>query len=514
MRSSTAAPYDRPWAVAGKFYPASSAQLQAQVDGMLDAAPNVVLDGALEGVVTPHAGYVYSGAVAAAALKHIRGRRVDTVVLVGPSHYFSFDGVAVHARGSFRTPLGAVPVDEGMCADLIAASPHIDDMPDAHAPEHGLEVQLPFLQRLLTDFRIVPIVMSDFSEANCSLLADALTRATEGRDALVLTTTDLAHYPGYEDAKKSDAAMVEAMETFDPGEVRARSDAYLASNIRNLRTTMCGLGPVVAGMRHARQTGATGLRGLLYANSGDVEGASLDQVVGYVAAAFVDENRPEQIHPTIGSDAAKRARPVSVPMSAPDASVPEQAQRAMLRLARDAMTRHLTGANPPRLDAYGFSDEVMARLAERRGVFVTLKGGGSLRGCIGLVVTDERLADTIPRMAVAAATEDPRFPKVTSEEAPLLEIEVSVLTRPRRLTDLESIEVGRHGLIVRQGSKQGLLLPQVAEEQAWNRRQFLAYTCLKAGLDPRAFEDPATTIETFTAHAFSEADFEGRGSEE
>ena len=511
MRSSaTSAPYDRPWAVAGTFYPASAAQLQTQVDRMLDDAPDVPLTGALAGVVTPHAGYVYSGGVAAAALKHLRGRSYDTVVLVGPSHHFSFDGVAVHGRGTFRTPLGSVPVDEDMCAALIAASPHIDDNTDIHAPEHGLEVQLPFLQRLLTDFRIAPIVMADFSDANCSLLADALTRAVEGRNALVLTTTDLAHYPGYEDATASDTAMVEAMESFDPDEVRARSDAYLSRSIRNLRTAMCGLGPVVSGIRHAQQTGATGLQSLMYANSGDVEGGQRDQVVGYVAAAFVDAGREE----TVELGAAERSRPAPVQPLAQDGDVPANAQRAMLHVARDAMTRHIHGRDAASIEAYSFTDDLVAHFADRRGVFVTLKGGGSLRGCIGVIVTSERLSETIPRMAIAAATEDPRFPTVTAEEAPLLEVEISVLTRPRRVTDLETIEVGRRGLIVRQGQKQGLLLPQVATEQAWNRRQFLAYTCLKAGLDPRAFEDPATTIETFTAHAFSEADFEERGSDE
>ncbi len=511
MRSRTAsAPYDRPWAVAGKFYPASAAQLERQVDGFLDAAPDVTLTGALAGVVTPHAGYAYSGAVAAAALKALRGRHYDTVVLVGPSHYFGFDGIAVHGRGSFRTPLGAVPVDGEMCAALIGASAHIEDMPDAHAPEHDLEVQLPFLQRLLTDFRIAPVLMSDFSDANCALLADALTQAVEGRNALVLTTTDLAHYPGYEDARLSDLAMVEAMESFDPDEVRARSDAYLSSSIRNLQTAMCGLGPVVAGMTHARDTGATGLQRLLYANSGDVAGGHRDQVVGYVAAAFVDGAREDDTP----ARADVQTRPVSVEPTPRDGDVSEAAQRAMLHIARDAMMRHIEGRDAAELDDYRLPGDVLATLRERRGVFVTLTGGGSLRGCIGLIVSNEPLSESIPRMAAAAATEDPRFPAVTTEEAPLLEVEVSVLTRPRRVTDLETIEVGTHGLIVRQGAKQGLLLPQVATEQAWNRRQFLAYTCLKAGLDLRAFEEPATTVETFTAHAFSEADFDERGSDE
>ncbi len=501
MRSRTAsAPYDRPWAVAGKFYPASAVQLERQVDSFLDAAPDVTLTGALEGVVTPHAGYAYSGAVAAAALKALRGRQYDTVVLVGPSHYFSFDGVAVHARGSFRTPLGAVPVDEEMCAALIGSSPHIEDMPDAHAPEHGLEVQLPFLQRLLTDFRIAPIVMSDFSEGACALLADALTSAVEGRNALVLTTTDLAHYPGYEDARLSDLAMVEAMESFDPDEVRARSDAYLSRSIRNLQTAMCGLGPVVAGMKHARDTGATGLQRLQYANSGDVVGGQRDQVVGYVAAAFVDSYREDDTP----AQTDMEAQPVSVTSTPRDGNVSEETQRAILHVARDAMMRHIHGREPAAIVDYGFTDDVLAALRERRGVFVTLTGGGSLRGCIGLIIANEPLSDSIPRMAVAAATEDPRFPNVTAEEAPLLEIEVSVLTRPKRITDLETVEVGTHGLIVRQGAKQGLLLPQVATDHGWDRETFLSHTCIKAGLPTSAWREPDTVIEAFSAEVFGE----------
>jgi hypothetical protein len=401
-------------------------------------------------------------------------------------------------------------VDEEMCADLLGMSRHMHDAPAVHASEHSLEVQLPFLQRLLSDFRIVPLAMSDFSQANCELLADLLTRSVEGRNALVVTTTDLAHYPDYDDARSSDMAMIEAMESFDPTEVRARSDAYLSRNIRQLDTTMCGLGPVIAGMLHARQTGATGLQRLLYRNSGDAVAAEKDKVVGYAAAAFVDRNREDVVEPGIDIP----SRPASVVAPPREGDVSEDAQRALLHVARDAIMRHIEGRDPAALTEYGFSGEVLTVLQGRRGVFVTLTGGGSLRGCIGLIVSDEPLSSSIPRMAVAAATEDPRFPVVTTEEVPLLEVEVSVLTRPKRITDLETIEVGTHGLIVRQGAKQGLLLPQVATEQAWNRRQFLAYTCLKAGLDPRAFEEPATTIETFTAHAFSESDFDERGSDE
>ncbi|GIX05715.1 MAG: TIGR00296 family protein [Candidatus Poribacteria bacterium] len=186
----------------------------------------------------------------------------------------------------------------------------------------------------------------------------------------------------------------------------------------------------------------------------------------------------------------------------------ETAQKALLRLARETIEAFLNGRPLPRIEDYALPPEVVQRLkTERRGAFVTLKGGGALRGCIGRILDDLPLAEVVQRMAIAAATEDPRFPRVLPEELPLLEIEISVLTPPRRVKDLSEIQVGRHGLIVRRGWNSGLLLPQVPVEQGWNRDQFLAYTCLKAGLPPGAWRDPNTVIEAFEAQVFSEADF-------
>ncbi len=285
--------YDRPPAVAGTFYSASASTLAREVDHMLGQGSDAPLTGDLRGIVTPHAGFVYSGAVAATAIRRLRGRHYDTVILLGPSHYFRFDGVAVHGSGSFSTPLGTVPVDADCAADLINADVAIQDRPDIHAPEHDLEVQLPFLQKTLSDFAIVPVVMYDFSEQNCARLADALTRTMEGRNVLLLVTTDLAHYPRYEDAVASDTAMIGAIESFEPSEVRARSDAYMERSIRNLQVTMCGLGPVVTGMEVASRIGSTGFDTLQYANSGDVATGGRAQVVGYVGGAFVSEAEEE-----------------------------------------------------------------------------------------------------------------------------------------------------------------------------------------------------------------------------
>ncbi|GIX05714.1 MAG: MEMO1 family protein [Candidatus Poribacteria bacterium] len=290
MRS---APYDRPPAVAGQFYPDDPEQLRRMVDRFLSAVPEQPLQGAMEGIIVPHAGYIYSGPVAAHAFARLKGKQYDSVVMLGPSHYYRFPGAAVHGRGSFRTPLGSVPVDEELAAELIAFDPQtFHDNPAVHVPEHDLEVQLPFLQRILPPFRIVPILQSDFSEENCRRIADGLTRVLEGKNALLLVTTDLAHYPAYQDAVRSDQAMIEAIVSFDPQEVRRREAEFLAQAIPNLHVTMCGTGPVISGIYTAKNLGADGFQPLKYANSGDVPGGSKYQVVGYVSGAFYDTHAP------------------------------------------------------------------------------------------------------------------------------------------------------------------------------------------------------------------------------
>jgi len=194
------------------------------------------------------------------------------------------------------------------------------------------------------------------------------------------------------------------------------------------------------------------------------------------------------------------------PGTTPPSSLDEETQRILLRFARDAITRHVRREPPMTFEQLGAPPHVAETLSELRGAFVTLTGGGALRGCIGHIIGDKPLIELIPEMAVAAATQDPRFPAVTDDEIDLLELEISVLTPPAPVADLETIEVGRHGLIVRQGRKTGLLLPQVPVDQGWNRRQFITYTCMKAGLAPDAWRDPETQFESFEAHVFSEAE--------
>jgi len=266
-------------AVAGTWYPGSAAALAAAVDRHLaDAARDVAVECAdLVGLVAPHAGLMYSGPVAAYAYRLLRDRAFDVAVLVGPSHFVGFDGVSIHPSGGFETPLGVARIDEECAAALMRATPIVREHPAAHAREHSLEMQLPFLQRLAPDAKIVPLVMGFQTAETARALGDALATATARKKALLVASTDLSHYHDAATASRLDAVVIDHVSRFDVDGLQATLDARPEH--------ACGGGPLVAVMRAARQVGARDAVVLQYADSGDVSGDKT-AVVGYLAAAF------------------------------------------------------------------------------------------------------------------------------------------------------------------------------------------------------------------------------------
>jgi len=264
-------------AVAGSWYPGDARAIAAEVEGYLRAVPASPPPGGLVALVSPHAGLRYSGPVAAHGYALLRGRSDLTVVLVGPSHRVAFEGSAVFARGGFQTPLGTAPVDEAIARDL-AGHPGVSEMPEPHRDEHSLEMQLPFLQHLVPQLRVVPVLMGDQSRADVDRLAEALARALAGRDALLVASTDLSHYHPAPVANALDARVVGDLERFDPEALMDRLESEPGH--------ACGGGPMVAVMRAARALGADRATVLRYADSGDVEEGDKARVVGYVSAAL------------------------------------------------------------------------------------------------------------------------------------------------------------------------------------------------------------------------------------
>jgi AmmeMemoRadiSam system protein B len=262
-------------AVAGSWYPGAAAALEAAVDRHLQAATRDVA-GDLVALIAPHAGLTYSGPVAAHAYRLLRGRTFDVAVLVGPSHFVAFDGVSV-STDDFETPLGAAVVDVPCAEALLGYGAIIRTHPAAHAREHSLEMQLPFLKRLARDVPIVPLVMGHQTAGTAEVLGDALAAVLRGRRALVIASTDLSHYYDAATAASLDRVVIDCVERFDPGGLQRALDAR--------PDHACGGGPTVAVMRAARALGAEDAVVLQYADSGDVSGDK-SAVVGYLAAAF------------------------------------------------------------------------------------------------------------------------------------------------------------------------------------------------------------------------------------
>ena len=263
-------------AVAGSWYPGTASALTTAVDGHL-AATRRDLAGDLVALVAPHAGLMYSGPVAAHAYRLLRDRTFDVAVLVGPSHFVGFDGVSIVAAGGFETPLGVSPIDAACAQSLRDASSIIREHPAAHAREHSLEMQLPFVQRLAPTLPIVPLVMGHQTAKTAHALGNALVKALEGRRALLVASTDLSHYHDAATARALDTVVIECVSRLDADGLQHALDLQPGH--------ACGGGPTVAVMRAAQQLGARDALVLDYADSGDVSGDK-SAVVGYLAAAM------------------------------------------------------------------------------------------------------------------------------------------------------------------------------------------------------------------------------------
>lgn len=272
----TPQPVRRAAVVAGTWYPGQAARLAANVRGFCSCVTTTV-GGDIVGLMAPHAGLAYSGPVAAHAYSQLAGRTYDVIVLVGPSHHVGFEGVSIVPRGAFETPLGDVPISDADADAIMAATPVVRDLPAAHAREHSIEMQLPFLQCMLPGVPIVPLVMGHQSRATIAALADGLVAALAARRPLLVASSDLSHYQSSRRAAQLDHVIVDAVERFDPESVE-RALARFPEHA-------CGGGPVVSVMRAARSLGAGDARVLCYADSGAVSGDS-SAVVGYLAAVF------------------------------------------------------------------------------------------------------------------------------------------------------------------------------------------------------------------------------------
>ncbi len=465
-------------AAQGTFYPEDAAELARMVDGFL-TAPALIPPpvGRVRAVIAPHAGYVYSGALAGQALRLVPA---DTkrVIILAPSHHVGFDGTSLPAYQLFHNALGNIPLDAA-CAVLRTQDPRLfHNLPEAHAEEHSLEVMLPFLQRRLKRFTLIPIVVSQRFDAGA--IAKALAPLLKDPATALVVSSDLSHYHPYAEANRLDRACL------------ARILAVDADGLQNQE--LCGQAPVTCLLALAKLKGWTPVL-VGSTNSGDTAG-DRSRVVGYGAVAFTE---------TAAASAAPDKTPKAAATMAaePPLLTPAQ-QQALLTLARDTITAKLAGRPLPELPVDG------PLFRKKLGCFVTLHLDGDLRGCIGNIFPAYPLAKGIQENALNAAFEDPRFPPVSARELPHCQIEISVLTQPAPLPYssaadlLAKLKPNVHGVVLQQGYNQSTFLPQVWE-QLPGKEEFLEHLCRKGGMAADAWRDPQhMTVETYEAFVFGE----------
>ena len=471
----TTQPLVRLPAVAGAFYPGDPVTLSKVIDGYLAEATRLEPEPSI--LIAPHAGYVYSGGVAAHSFKQAQGRDYVRVIILGFNHSasYGFDGAAIWTEGAWRTPLGDVAIDVDFAQQLLKTSTVFSADRSIHLDEHSLEVEVPFIQRVLPGVPIVPISIGRPTLENARAIADALTIGlADHPKSLVVVSTDLSHYPRYRDANRVDASSLQAVMSLDTLALEAWDEEAMSKRTPNLHTTMCGKGPVLVAMMLAANLGAQQVNLIKYANSGDVPEGEQGRVVGYAAVEFV-----------------KGAPPA---LSVED-------KTSLLKLARHTLNEYLTNRVTPKFEPTSTAMQLP------RATFVTLRHARThdLRGCRGEVFARSPLWESVQQVSILSATDDPRFPPMKVAELADMHIEISVLTPLRLAKSPDEVIAGKHGVMIRKGGRGGLFLPQVAQEQGWDHDEYLSTLCwMKAGLPADAWRKPDVELYVFEAEIFEE----------
>jgi hypothetical protein len=466
--------------VAGMFYPADPIELSKQLAEFYACSEKKGLPGRIQAIIAPHAGYIYSGQIAADAYKQIEGEQYDSVIVIAPFHGF-FKGVSVYSGDAYETPLGEIRIDRALSDKMSQKHPAVYASTVGHTGsggrgEHSLEVQLPFIQIALGKFKLVAMMMGDQEESTIRATAEVIAATTRDKNILLVASTDLSHFHSDQQARRLDKAFEDALIQYDTN----RIIGVIASE----KTEACGYGPVAAVVEATRRLGGEKIEIISYDTSARATG-DFNEVVGYLSAVVMT-----------AKTLSKSSKTTRVTKAARKTGYSKDEKQFLLKLAQDVVKSKTCG------EEFVMPQIPSARLEEKRGVFVTINKRGYLRGCIGLIQARLTLIEGVAEMASAAAFEDPRFPQVTEDELPDLEYEISILTPLVKVNDLNDITVGRDGLMIKLDLHSGLLLPQVATEYNWDSMTFIEQTCLKAGLPKNSYKDPRAQIYKFTVEKF------------
>lgn len=466
--------------VAGRFYSSSPGRLHEEINSLFHGITPLPMAAKPLALVVPHAGYVFSGFTAAKAYIQLDSyESFNTVFLVGASHYVSFECASVFVGSYFKTPLGLVSVDEETSLSLLDSSPLFCRCNEAHNQEHGLEVQLPFLQlRLHKPFRVVAILIGSKRPDFCKDLAQLLKPYFNSENLFVISS-DLSHYPRYADALVSDRLTCRSIESNKPELFLSAMDENSRRGYEGQVTSACGWTALLTLLYITSDHPSVQYTHLHYTNSGENEmHGDKSRVVGYCAFAV-------SLAEGTSANTAKTE----------DASWPDQTSRKnLLQIARMTLENLIRSGKTFSIPA----EWITGDLQVQAGLFVSLYKSGSLRGCVGRFESGEPLYKLARSITISAATADRRFEPVTVEELGEIHIELSILTPLKKISQPGDFTPGKQGIYIRKGNRSGTYLPQVAVKTGWNREELLGHCARdKAGIGWEGWKE----AELFTYEA-------------
>lgn len=468
---------DRKPAVSGQFYKSDKDSLKKELDFLFTKATAKQIEN-LRAIISPHAGYIFSGQVAASSFNQIdTSREYKNIFIIGTSHHTYLKGASIYNKGNYITPFGEVKVNIELANQLINNYSVFEYNQIAHKNEHSNEVQLPFLQyKLNYDFMIVPIIIGTNSTDTIKKISEAL-KPYFVEENLFVISTDFSHYPDYDDACKIDSITANSITANSSTQFINTIEKNKKKKIRNLSTSICGWSATLSLIYLTEKEQNIKYKIIEYQNSGDALLGDKDRVVGYYSIAAY-ANKEENF------------------------ALSDEEKKFLLRIARLSIEKYLENGEEIEID----TNQLTQNLKTKCGAFVSLHKSKSLRGCIGRFGEGSELYKIVQQMAIASATEDTRFSIVKLSEMEDIEIEISVLTPLKKIENLDEFEMGKHGIYIRKGFNTGTYLPQVAEQVNWSKEEFVSHCSEnKAGIGAEGWK----TAELFTYEAivFSEEDF-------
>jgi len=471
--------------LAGSWYPGSKKELESMLTKFFD---NVELgknrDIVPLGIISPHAGLAYSGPIAAYGYSLLKNGNFDTVIIIATSHRYNAGKISIYSGDNVKSPIRTSKVDKEISQKLCAANPDFESITQVFTGgENSFETQLPFVQYQLPDAQIVPIMTATTDHSLLDALADALISILENTDKKIalVASSDMAHFHPYKQTVDMDRHTIDVILSMDTEELK--------KEVERGKCEICGFHAIYPFLKVMKHFGADRPIMLAYQNSADITGDKYSShIVGYSSIVFPESKCSIQKKETDTQQSVYSA----------------EEKKYLLDLARKSITFYLE--NGKKMQPEEPDDE---KLIEERAVFVTLNEFGDLRGCIGHMHAQMPLYKAVSEMAVSAACEDPRFPKVKEKELKDITIEISVLTPMEQITDWKQIRMGIDGVWIKKGWQSGVFLPQVATETGWDRVTFLENLCAhKAGLPRDAYKDPNTEIYIYQVEKFSEKELD------